>query len=179
MQAIDDVKRIRQDGFLTYYRSTRDSSSPAEQVIESVSVELHTPDDPVDKCVARIDVEWIAHFADASLAPRLNAEAGGAKMLALFPEVLSPFFEMHHGQLSPDAFVAGLLKIGAQSDADNELYVPLARTCACCSGLFAPENCKPAIADSMNNMCVFCAASQEREELGTSADAVMPSLRPG
>lgn len=161
MQAVDEVERIKRDGFLTYYRSTRQPGSPDQQVVELVSVMLRTPDDPADKCVARVEVEWLPHFVNSALAPRLNAEAGSVKMLALFPEILSPFLEMDHGQLSPDAFVAGLLKIGVRSEAGNTRYTPLARTCARCSGLFAPEDCNTHSIDANGDICGYCVADEK------------------
>ncbi|HKR41654.1 MAG TPA: hypothetical protein VJU59_18605 [Paraburkholderia sp.] len=136
VQAIDEIERIKRDGFLTYFRSTRQLGSPDEEVIEEVSVTLRTPDDPADRCVARVEVQWVSHFVNASLAPRLKAEAGNIKMLALFPEILSPFFAMDHGALSPDAFVAGLIRLGIQPESGNASYKPLARTCSQCAGLF-------------------------------------------
>lgn len=96
MQAIDEIERIKRDGSLTYFRSSRHPASPDQEVIESISVALSTPDDPLGKCVAHIEVDWVPHFVNAALAPRLKAEAGNVKMLALFPEILSPFFEMRH-----------------------------------------------------------------------------------
>lgn len=152
MQAIDEIGRIKRDGSLTYFRSTRQSGSPDQQVIESVSVTLRTPDDPLGKCVAHVEVEWVPHFANAALAPRLNSEGGNLKMLALFPEILSPFFAMDHGELSPDAFVEGLLKIGVRPDDGNASYKPLACVCSQCDSLFAPEVCKDGI-------CTYCEIS--------------------
>lgn len=160
MQAIDEVERIKREGFLTYYRGTRQPGTPDQQVIEFVSVTLRTPDDPVGRCVAHVEVEWVPHFVNASLAPRLKAEAGNVKMLALFPEILSPFFSMDHGYLSPNAFVAGLLKVWVRPDDGNASYTPLARSCARCAGLFAPEDGKPDSADALGFICAHCNAEQ-------------------
>lgn len=162
MQAIDEIERIKHDGFLTYYRSTRQPGSPDQEVIELVSVTLRTPDDPAGRCVAHVEVEWVPHFVNAALAPRLKAEASNVKMLALFPEILSPFFAMDHGYLSPDAFVAGLIKLGVRPDDDNASYEPLARTCGHCKGLFAPEVCKPDTDHAGAEICVFCNAQEHR-----------------
>lgn len=156
MQAIDEVERIRRDGFLTYFRCTRQPGSPDQEVIELVSVTLRTPNDPQDRCVARVDIEWVAHFVNASLAPRLKAEVGGIKMLALFPEILAPFFAMNHGHLSPDAVVAGLLRIGVRPESGNASYRPLARSCSRCGGLFAPEDCTAISADVPDSVCIYC-----------------------
>jgi hypothetical protein len=161
MHAIDELDRIKRDGFLTYFRFCRQSGSPDQQVTESVSVSLRTPEDPVDKCVARVEVEWTPYFVNASLAPRLKAEASNMKMLALFPEILSPFFAMEHGHLTPDDFVAGLVKIGVRPEAGNASYTPLARTCARCTGLFAPEDCDTRSADANGNICGYCVADEQ------------------
>lgn len=160
MHAIDELDRIKRDGFLTYSRFSRPSSGPDQEVTEWVSVTLRTPDDPVDKCVAHVEVEWTPYFVNASLAPRLKAEASNAKMLALFPEILSPFLAMEHGHLTPDDFVAGLVKIGVRPEAGNASYTPLARTCARCTGLFAPEDCDTLSADANGNICDYCVAGE-------------------
>ncbi|PNE59792.1 hypothetical protein A8H39_01195 [Paraburkholderia fungorum] len=61
MHAIAEVGRIKRDGFLTYLRSTGQRGDPDQQVIESVSVTLRTPDDPIarmpDGALLLVEVE--------------------------------------------------------------------------------------------------------------------------
>ncbi len=162
MHPIDEVERIKRDGFLTYFRSDGQRGSPdQEQVVESVSVTLRTPTDPIDRCVAYVRIEWVPHFVNAALAPRLKAEADSVKMLALYPEILAPFFAMSHGSLSPDAFVDGLRKMGVKQDGGNREYMPRARTCIRCTGLFAPEDCNIHSVDPFGYICAYCSMDQQ------------------
>lgn len=121
MIAIDDVDRLKREGFLTYFRLPGESREPGEVVVESVAITLRTPSDPRDRCVEEMVVEFLAspYDEDKLLYPRLNIEQGALKMLALFPEVLLPFLSMTHWALSPDEFVAGLRRIGVHESGQT------------------------------------------------------------
>jgi hypothetical protein len=114
MSAVDDVDRLKREGFLTYFRLPGYSCAPDETVVEAVAITLRTPTDPRDRCVEEVVVEFLAspYEEDRLLYPRLHVEQGALKMLALFPGVLIPFSKMNHWALSPDEFVAGLRRIG-------------------------------------------------------------------
>ena len=160
MQAIDEVERIRRAGRLTYYRSVGGPCHPAREVVEQVAVMLRTPDDPRNRCVGNVVIEWVRHFANGALAPRVKAEGGEAKMLALFPEILAPFFQMRHGSLTPDEYVQGLIGLGIVAEPRNFPFESGTTTCAHCRGLFAKDELESR--PDREPVCKWCAAYQEQ-----------------
>ena len=136
MHAVDDIERIRREGTLTYMRASGGGGHPDKSVVEYVGVTLCTSSDPVDRCVGNVVIEWVPHFANAALAPRVKAQAGNLKMLALFPEILSPVFSMRAGHITPDEFVQGLEALGVRQRASTVPFVPAAIRCVRCDGIF-------------------------------------------
>lgn len=115
MHAIDEIERVKKEGWFTYVRDR--TCTLEHDDVETVTIELHTPSDPDGRVVSSFMVMWVPHFADFSVAPRLEATAGELKMLAVFPELLQPFLAIDHGELSPDQFIAALENLGVK-DSD-------------------------------------------------------------
>ncbi len=157
MKAIDDIERIKREGTLHYYRHAGGPCHPDRDVVETVSVSLRTPNDPPGRCVQLVNVEWVPHFANMALAPRVVALADSTKMLALFPEILTPFLSMHDGQLSPEAFIEGLLKVGVLPDVRQQAFVSPSVTCTGCSGIFAAKDCSTVDPERNGFKCYWCS----------------------
>jgi hypothetical protein len=161
MHAIDEVERIKRDGTLTCHRFAGSFYNACDkEVVEAVIIELTTPQDTPDSCVEQVTVEWVPYFACGELAPRITAIAGSLKMLALFPKILRPFHNMVHGQLTPEAFIQGLLKIGVNAPKQQTQYAPYvspALTCVGCEGLFSKRDYPNHGVDSHKFKCQWCA----------------------
>jgi hypothetical protein len=85
-------------------------------------------------------------------------------MLALFPELLRPLHDMVHGQLTPDTFIKGLLKVGVNApkqQTQHAPYVSPALTCEGCGGLFSKRGYPNYSIDSREFKCQWCAYSCE------------------
>lgn len=160
MRAIDDVERIKREGTLHYYRHAGGPCHPDRDVVETVSVSLRTPNDPPDRCVQLVNVEWVPHFANAALAPRVVALADSTKMLALFPEIFTPFLSMNDGQLSPDAFIDGLLKVGVLPEVRRQVFVSPSVTCTGCASLFAAKDCSTVDPKQNGFKCYWCSVDK-------------------
>jgi hypothetical protein len=159
MQAIDEVDRIKREGTLTYYRHHGARVALDTDVVESIEIILKTPNDPSARCLEVVQIEWLPHFANGALAPRVKANAGGAKMLALFPEILAPFYSMQHGELTPEAFIEGLLKVGVSPAPRRLPYEALSITCVCCRSLFDNRHCSTYDNEMGGFCCDWCSVS--------------------
>lgn len=161
MQAIDEVERLKREGVLAFSRRIGTRDAMDTEVVESVVVALSTPSDPHGKCVEVVQIEWVPHFCNGALAPRVNAESGGAKMLALFPQILAPFLDMENGYLTPTDFIEGLVKVGVLAADRGESFRAPAVICARCKGLFGPKDCKTSNAESAGLICDYCAVETQ------------------
>lgn len=158
MQAIDEVERIRRTGTLTYFHAAGGEGHPDPEVIEYVAVTLTTPDDPPDRCVGNVVVEWASHFANGALAPRIKAEGGNAKMLHLFPQILAPFAHMEHGALTPGRYMELLEARGIRRHTGNRLLDSPTMSCARCQGLFPVADYSARHAKAQAPLCQWCAS---------------------
>lgn len=157
MHAVDDIERIRREGTLTYIRAAGGAGHPDQSVVEYVGITLSTPSDATDRCVGNVVIEWVPHFANAALAPRVKAQAGNLKMLALFPEILSPVFGMRAGHITPDEFVRGLDALGVRQRPSAIPFVPSALKCVRCNGIFD----KVELAQHPEGLvCTMCAIAE-------------------
>lgn len=157
MYAVDDIERIRREGILTYIRAAGGAGHPDQSVVEYVGITLSTRSDPTDRCVGNVVIEWVPHFANAALAARVKAQAGNLKMLALFPEILSPVFGMRAGHITPDEFVQGLEALGVRQRPSAIPFVPSALQCVRCDGIFDKREIEQ---HPEGRVCTMCAIAE-------------------
>lgn len=172
MHAIDDIDVIKTHGYLRYYRffGPAKSNTQDNDPVESVVVQLNTPNDPDGRCVGLVTIEWVSRFCNGALSPVLVAEGSNAKMLALFPELLTPFFEMKSGELAPEALIVALSKIGITSGEPDKAFVSHTVKCCDCASLFPSQLCTSPGPKAHSFRCDYCAISADLAEVGITRE---------
>lgn len=168
MHAIDEVKRIKRYGWLTFSRHSPSHAHPDLSVVEEVAITLRSPTDPQGHCVEEIVVRWTSNRTMGSLIPSIYLEGGQAKLVALFPQILTPFLDMNDGHLTPDALIQRLLKVGVSPSRPGQLYLSPTVTCSRCNSLYRKSDCTtPDPQNPDGVLCVWCVFI-------TNSDAAAP-----